>query len=412
MNIRCSWRDRSLQLSVALASIVGLCLAASAGAADASQSAAGAQLAATGGPAIAAAPAQWRIVAHSSSALTAVIAPDGRSAWALGIRAVGPPSSSTPFRPAGVHWNGHVWSAATFPKSVASGIGCAGSSSPGNVWAFAGGTEFGDNSTYAGALHLVGGKWTVSAKFTRPGLVSGCSVLGPRSAWVYGLTHVAPGVGTWRLSGRTWKPVLHTGNFALLTASTVSANDVWAIAAGPALLDNVVAHWNGHTWNRNKALGAVLPPPSASVIPEVTAINAVRAGDVWISAAIRKQTSGGTTTTVLTLHLSGGKWHKVPRTSPGYYLPAAVSDGHGGWWAPGPPVPLPPAGPAVTGPYLLHETGGRWRHVPLPMVTGAVLQVTGIVHVPGSNAMLAIAQELGGPPRLRSVVLAYGRLPT
>ena len=111
------------------------------------------------------------------------------------------------------------------------------------------------------------------------------------------------------------------------------------------------------------------------------------------------------------LHLSGGKWHKVGRTNVGYHLPAAVSDGHGGWWALGPPVPLPPAAAPVTSPYLLHETGGVWRHVPLPTVSGAVLQVTGIVHVPGSNAMLAIGQLYSGIPTLRSVVLAYGRLP-
>ena len=94
----------------------------------------------------------------------------------------------------------------------------------------------------------------MSKTFTPPGLVSGCSVLGRGNAWVYGLTHVAPGVGTWRLTGRTWKLVRHTGNFFPVTASTVSANDVWAIAADPSGLDNVVAHWNGRTWSRNKAL--------------------------------------------------------------------------------------------------------------------------------------------------------------
>lgn len=242
------------------------------------------------------------------------------------------------------------------------------------------------------------------------GLVSGCSVLGRGNAWLYGLTHVAPGVGTWRLRGRTWRPERHTGNFSLLTASTVAANDVWAIAAGPAGLDNVVAHWNGRAWTRSKALGAVLPPPSASVIPEVTAINAVAAGNVWISAVIDRQTSGGQTITRLVLHLSGGKWDTVGHANPGYYLPAAVSDGHGGWWAPGPAGPLPPAAAPVK-PYLLHETRGHWRRVPLPVVSGAVLQVTGIVHVPASNAMLAIGQLLTGTPTLRSVVLAYGTLP-
>ncbi|MGO8957994.1 MAG: hypothetical protein ACLQFR_11575 [Streptosporangiaceae bacterium] len=416
---------RLLPLAVAVVSIFALSLATSAAAASAGTAVAGASPAGlrpaavrqAGASLVASRPfqaqtlaatQQWHIVARSSSALTTVIAPDATSAWALGV--VGKPGGST-LGPAGEHWNGHQWTAAAFPKGVASGIGCAGASSPGNVWAFAGASVFGYGAGYAGALHLVGGKWTVSKAFTPSGLVSGCSVLGRGNAWVYGLTHVAPGVGTWRLTGRTWKPVRHTSNFYLVSASTVSADDVWAIAAGPAGLNNVVAHWNGHAWSRNKALGAVLPPPSASVTPSVTAINAVGAGNVWISAEVTKQSHGVPTTTLLVLHLSGGKWRKVGPSNPGYYLPAAVSDGHGGWWAPGPPGPLPPAAPPVGPMYLLHETGGHWRHVFLPVVSGAVLQVTGIVHVPGSTAMLAIGQLFGGTPTLRSVVLAYGRLP-
>ncbi len=396
MNIRSLRRARLLSLPVAFVSIFGLGLATTTA------------LASTGGAAASpAATPHWHVVADSNGALTTVIAPSPTSAWALGVNAVG----TSTFKPAGVHWNGHHWVAARFPKGVASGIGCAGSSSPGNVWAFAGAAAFGSGTTYAGALQLVGGKWIVSKKFTPPGLVSGCSVLGRGNAWVYGLTHVAPGVGTWRLTGRTWKPA-RTGNFYLVTASTVSARDVWAIAAGPSGLNNVVAHWNGRTWSRNKALGAVLPAPSATVTPSVTAINAVARGNVWISAEVTKQKNGVLSTTQIVLHLSGGKWHKVGRTNVGYRLPAAVSDGHGGWWALGPPVALPPAAAPVTSPYLLHETGGVWRRVPLPAVSGAVLQVTGIVHVPGSNAMLAIGQLYSGIPSLRSVVLAYGRLPS
>ncbi len=400
MSIRQLRRSRLMTLSVAAISAVSLGMTTGSAAAGVSSAAASARPGAI---------QHWRIVARSNSALNTVIAPSATSAWALGVVATGQPGSFT-YKPAGVHWNGHVWTTAAFPKSVASGIGCAGASSSGNVWAFAAATAFGDFSSYAGALHLVGRNWIVSKKFMPPGLVSGCSVLGRGNAWVYGSTHVAPGAGTWRLTGRTWKPA-RTGNFYLVTASTVSADDVWAIADTRFGVGNVVAHWNGHTWSRNKALGAVLPPPSASVTSTVTAINAVARGDVWISAEVTRQKNGVSSTTALVLHLRGGKWHKVGRTNVGYRLPGAVSDGHGGWWALGPPVPLPPGPPSVKSPYLLHETGGVWRRVPLPTVSGTVLQVTGIVHVPGSNAMLAIGQLYSGIPRLRSVVLAYGRLP-
>src|SRR5258708_4073780 len=218
MSIRHLGRSRLMTLSVAAVSVVGLGMATGTAAAGVGSTAASP-----------AASQRWRVVAHSNGALTTVIAPSRTSAWALGVNAIG----TSTFKPAGVNWNGHHWVAASFPKSVASGIGCAGASSPGNVWAFAGATAFGEFSSYAGALHLVGAKWIVSKKFTPPGLVSGCSVLGRGNIWLYGLTHVAPGAGTWRLTGRMWKPT-RTGNFPLATASTVSVRDVWAIAAGPA----------------------------------------------------------------------------------------------------------------------------------------------------------------------------------
>jgi hypothetical protein len=403
VTIRDARRTRRLVTSAAATvSILSLGLAA---AASASTSPRAASRAAT---------QHWRIVARTNSAWTTVIAPSAASGWVLGI--AGKIGSSV-FTPAGLHWNGRKWSAVPFPKSVASGIGCAGVSSPGNVWAFAGASPFGYGANYAGALHLVRGKWLVAKTFTPPGLVSGCSVLGRGNAWVYGLTHVAPGAGTWRLAGRTWKPVRHTGNFDLVTGSTVSAKDVWAIAAGPSGLNNVVAHWNGRSWTANKALGAVLPKPSATVTPTITAINAVGAGDVWISAEIAKLKNGIFTTTVIVLHLTRRTWHKVGPGSFGFHLPAAVSDGHGGWWAPGPPLPGPPVPPVppslvpVRSPYLLHGTGGHWHRVALPTVSGAVLLITGIVHVPGTRAMLAIAQLQSNIPVLRSVVLAYGQLP-
>lgn len=390
-------RQRLLAMTAAV-SVAGLGLGSAAAAASAADaSAAGA---------VPAAAAHWRVVARTDSALNTIVAPAAASAWVLGSRA-GAHFSSLP---SGEHWNGHRWTAAAFPKSVTSGIGCSGASSPGNVLAFAGSSLQGGPGTYAGALRLSGGKWAVSKSFSPPGLVSGCSVLGPGNAWVYGLTHVAPGVGTWRLRGRTWKAVPHTGNFALVTASSVSAQDIWAIAAGPLGLDNVVAHWNGHAWTR-QSLDGLLPAPTASVLPGLLWINAVAAGDVWVSAVVETQSSHGPgKATALVLHLSGGKWHKVARTSAGYYLPGAVPDGHGGWWTAGNGDQINLVAGSLV-PYLLHETGGHWRRVSLPVPKGDTMQITDVVHVPGSSAMLATGQLFNGTAGLHSVVLAFGQLP-
>lgn len=362
--------------------------------------------AAPGASASTAAPAAgsgWRVVARANAALGVVIAPSRTSFWALGS-AVPPGKTQAPGIPSGLHWNGHSWSRVTFPKSVRSGIGCAGASSTGNVWAFAGASLFGDGASYAGALHLVHGKWQVSKSFTPAGLVSGCSVLGNGNAWVFGLTNVAPGVGTWRLRGHTWSRA-QTGKFDLITASEIRPDDVWAIG-GDAVGSGVVAHWNGHTWTRNTALEKVLPLPSSTVFVQLMEINAVSRGNVSITAEIFTQSGQTTKVSKLVLHLSGGTWHKVAPGSAGYYLPTAVPDGHGGWWAEQPFTFSP-------SPFLLHRAKGKthWTRVALPVPHGDHAALAGLARVPGSTAMLALLGVSNGTPALKTEVLVFGKLP-
>ena len=342
---------------------------------------------------------RWRVVERTNSALYTIVAPTATSAWVLGTKA-GPNNTDLPF---GQHWNGRRWSAVTFPAAVKSGIGCAGASSASYVWAFAGATVFGNFADYSAALRLSRGRATVAKSFTHPGLVSGCSVVGRGNIWVYGVTHVAPGLGTWRLNGATWSPAM-TGNITPVTASTVSGTGPYAIAAGLDGLDNVVAHWNGHSWRPVSGLAATLPAESSTVLWGVTAINAVAPGNVWVAGSI----SNGTTVSSFVRHLVGGRWHKVARTNPGYYLPTAVRDGHGGWWSTGIPSPQP----QETSPYLLHKVGGSWHRVALPHVAGTKTQIMEVVHLPGTRSMLAIAAVYNGKPALRSEVLALGSLPS
>jgi hypothetical protein len=382
-------------LVVTASAVAGLGLAAGGGTIS------GAAAGAASGP-------HWSIVARSNSALGAIVAPAGASAWVFGSKSASPAS---PSRPAGVHWNGHRWSPVSFPASVKSGIGCAAVSSPGNVWAFAGAAVYGNGTKYAGALRLAGGKWVVKKSFVPGALVSGCSVLSPTSAWVYGLTHVAPGVGTWRLTSRTWHRAT-TGTFSLIAASEVSAGDMWATAADSTGNDDVVAHWNGATWSNDSSFAAALPAQSSTLMWNVSAINAVGAGNVWVSGSIlRLDSHGNWIPSPYVLHLSSGSWHKVGRANPGYYLPDAVSDGHGGWWSPGNGLAFG-IGNASATPYLLHQTGGRWHRVTVATAPkGTTMAIMDVAHVPGSNAMLAVAALYNGKPGLYSVVLAYGQLP-
>jgi hypothetical protein len=234
-------------------------------------------------------------------------------------------------------------------------------------------------------------------------LVSGCSVVGRGNIWVYGVTHVAPGLSTWRLNGATWAHVT-TGNIAPVTASTVSGTGPYAIAADVAGLNTVVAHWNGHSWRPIGGLAATLPAQSSTVLWEVTAINAVAPGNVWVAGSI----SNGTTVSPFVRHLVSGRWHKVARANPGYYLPTAVRDGHGGWWSTG----IPFSQPEEASPFLLHKVGGSWHRVALPHVAGTKTQIMEVVHLPGTRSMLAIAEVYNGNPGLRSEVLAFGSLPS
>jgi hypothetical protein len=115
----------------------------------------------------------------------------------------------------------------------------------------------------------------------------------------------------------------------------------------------------------------------------VTGCNVVGSGNVWV--------------------FGGREWGRVKPGSPGYYLPTAVSDGHGGWWS------QPYADSALTR-YLLHRVGGRWLRSALPI---ALVDPIGglpyyeIIRVPHSDTMLVAGSPLSGP---EGVVLALGRL--
>jgi hypothetical protein len=393
---------RTLLMAATAVTVAGLCVVAGSGAAGAASTGAGVRTAAG---ASTASSAHWRVVASTDNALTTVVAPSAGSAWALGQKA-GPGMVS---RPAGVRWNGHRWSAVTFPKSVQSGIACAAAPSPTDVWAFAGSSLFGGPASYAGALRLTGTKWVAKKTFVPAGIVSGCTVLSSTNAWVYGLAHVAPGVGTWRLHGTTWR-LTKTGTFALISASEVSARDIWALAADRAGNDDVIAHWNGQSWRNDASFAAALPVQSSTLTWGVSAINAVAAGDVWVAGQISRTNSHGTVVSDYVLHLSNGKWRKVTSSNRGYYLPGAVPDGHGGWWSLGTGLEFGFGTPSAK-PYLLHYSGGRWHRVTIAAPKGYTMQIVDVVRVPRSSAMLAIGNLYNGAASLHSVVLAYGQLP-
>ncbi len=356
--------------------------------------------AALAGRAAPAAAGRWHVVARIAHGFfDAVTAPGRFDAWAFG----GQQSGSASFAVAR-HWNGHHWSEARrIAGGKNSGVVCAGASSASNVLAFMERSSGPPNPPrHASALRQRNGRWATTHAWS-DGLgtfITGCNVLGEADVWAFGgeIFGVGRGIGTWHLTRSGWRQ-LDTGNLVLFSASAVSARDLWAAGAdvSPEVDQPVLGRWTGTKWTENRSISGVLPT-SASALTVISAVNARSDRDVWVEATMIS--NRGRTTGVVVAHWNGTKWSRVKRGSKGYYLPAAVPDGHGGWWS----APYQTAFRAVTR-YLLHEARGRWTRYPLP---GPVLASSlHLVHVPQSQAMLATGFYRGS-----GTLLAFGTLPS
>jgi hypothetical protein len=190
----------------------------------------------------------------------------------------------------------------------------------------------------------------------------------------------------------------------IIDASVVSAGDLWAAAADASTIrpKPVLARWNGTSWTEDNSIGAVLPTPTRTRGVSIAAIRAFSDRDVWVQAWLSTSQS----LSALVVHWNGSRWRRVGPSSPGYYLPTAVPDGHGGWWS------APFAASRLTS-YLLHEVNGRWTRFRLPTPQPLLAALVSIAHVPHSRAMLATGQyRLLGRTSPIAVVLAFGALPS
>ena len=345
----------------------------------------------------------WRPVLHVNqdiSNLNTVVAPSGHDVWVLG--SVAKRSFHPPISPTAFHWNGHRWSKvskASFPQAVRkTGIACAGASSPSNVWAFAGATMFAGSADEAGALRLIHGRWKLVKSF-QPGLISSCLVLSPTQVWVFGDAHVAPGTGTWHLSGTKWTQ-LPFDKFIIADASAISATDIWGEGENAFTFPGV-EHWNGHRWIRNVKLTAVLPKDSSSMTVNFDGITALSDHDVLFRVIEANCECGKPKfRKVVVLRWNGHSWGMVKRSDPDFYLPGAVPDGHGGWWS------VSEQSPAA----LLHLVHGHWVRVPVK-IAGCPGLPDLLTEVTGTAATVALQRCLTTKPPSLQYVLLNGQLP-
>ena len=341
-------------------------------------------------PAYAVATANWQVVyAHhyggsrSYSSYTTIAALGPSDVWAFGGTNV---MDGKTGQPVAVNWNGTSWQRSPLPSGLTSSVVAASAVSPADIWAV---TQFG-----ADILHWNGTQWSVAkhipdpSGIAGPGAMSGITALSGSDVWAFGAsTGAGPGLSSWHFDGKSWTKLTTSGDGGFnVTASAVSATDIWAIADTDTAPVDTLTQYDGTSWQ------TVSATPLAGL--NFSGIVAQPADDVWLSAS-KNSTS-------YLLHLSGGQWTQLSSPWPGIALGAIAPDGQGGIWVTG-------YGAATSGgsahAWMLHlSASGHWSRVAFPHSGLAALAL-----VPGGTSAVA-AGSIIGTSRSRAVVWATGPL--
>lgn len=316
-------------------------------------------------PAQAATSTGWRSVfsthygvADNYSIYSAVVATSGSNAWALGGSDVSNGNGTTQQVEA-AHWNGSGWKTVSMPSGVKSYIDAASAPAANDIWAV---------TTAGGSiLHYNGSKWSLAHTLpSSPAELTGVLAFSATNVWVFGGPGAEPGYGTYHYNGRSWSKVSGTIPAGIVTASAVSASNIWAIGSASSPDDSIV-HYNGTSWT--KRTGSVL---SGLTFRGVRAVSSSR---VWITAE-----SNTSRTTSYLLHYNGSSISKIK-------VPYSVSvgrvtqDGHSGVWMLGTDT--------NNTSYAIHMTSaGVWSRVSLGLAAS-------LETVPGTTAEWAVGDKYG-----------------
>ncbi len=303
----------------------------------------------------------WRLVAtdhfggpSNASGYSAVLATGRRDAWVFG--GTNPGEASTPVA---LHWDGRSWRATWLPSGLGSFISGASASSPANVWAV---------SSFGGyALRWNGASWSVARRWQPGAGTAAIIAISPTDVWLFG----TPGPGghgsaTWNYDGHAWSRVAGPRD-PVIRASAVSAQDIWAITAGPG--GSLVEYWGGRAWKR-VATGSVL---AGTQLDDVLAVSR---RSVWIVGNSPAATPAGH---VVLAHWNGRKWQRIE--APGRSMPRRLAaDSRGGVW-----IAATTLG-AQTRSRLLHlSRSGRWTQVIIAHGLGNA--VSDLALVPGTSCL-------------------------
>jgi hypothetical protein len=362
------------------AGAAGLAGAVVAGAVVASTAAAGAGVA----QATSATSAAWHIVKQVHSGVTgdftAVVATGKSAGWAFNGNTAAAPTT----KPMAWQLKGRTWTRASFPGEQGEEVVAAGAASPSDVWAF---TDLGPGSR---ALRWNGHKWSVMRSFGFP--IGGASVTSGNDVWVFGQSAINQQLGVWHYNGHRWSQV----GSNLDGGSALSATSVWAFGG------TSVYHYNGHTWAR-KSVKRLLPRNNGLNNPELTAIYAESAGNVYAVGNGQAEGDGGPT---VILHYNGRTWRKVAQGNFGFGTQPSQQispDGSGGLW-----LPMPGFGGQAS--YLVHYSGGKLTEPALPHGAQGI-DVQSVANIPGTTEMLGggFTHKSGNPSAgVVAVILQYG----
>lgn len=247
-----------------------------------------------------------------ASALTDVAVLARRDAWAVG----GAQGKSL-----ALHWDGAQWTRVPTPaypegtevfKSVA-GTG------PDDIWAVGYAEPYESQEYYPVIVHWDGGEWSrvpTGLPDGTTGLLQGVTAISATDAWAVGFytgERYGPMLLHW--DGESWEskedviqPVFgKEGVGVLFAVDAVSADDVWAVGAGPG--SATLLHWNGRMWIQ-------LPSPTDRDrgLDLLYGVAAVSTDDVWAVGGYGERTPPEQ---AQILHWNGSRWRPVRTPSPG-----------------------------------------------------------------------------------------------
>ena len=277
----------------------------------------------------------WRPAAMSGfsgeSSLYAVDAVSATEAWAVGDSR---PSFSGS-RTLVARWNGTNWMPEPSPNAEQSGgntlLGVAAAG--GTVWAVGNYNEAGTYARHGLVIQRTDGTWRRSPtpRVSATEWLQAVDVTGPADAWVVGsgsgggdTISSTPIVLRWNGSTWTSMPPPNPGYAGLSAVEAIAPNNVWVAGYAQTDIDGIqpyIAQFNGTSWRR-VATPPIIGGGRLSDIVALSPTNILAIG------------TGGTGGSSIVLHWNGATWTR--ETAPGaVYLNGAAAVGPSTFWAVG-----------------------------------------------------------------------------